>query len=88
MKKALFAILPALLAITTSFNYKTSEAVVNYLNTDEILKFNKKEYKLVWSSHPASNYYKQEYIPVTETLDNHKNLILIDYLLIDTPAIK
>ncbi|MDB5137944.1 MAG: hypothetical protein JWP37_4547 [Mucilaginibacter sp.] len=87
MRKKLIIFLPALLVAITGFRYKPADAVVNYLNTSEVLIFNKMEYKLVWSSHPATNYYKQEYIPVKETLDRHKNLLLIDYLLIDTPAV-
>jgi len=86
MKILLFC-LPVLLIVSTSFNYKKhADKVINYLNTDEIIKFNKKEYKLSWSSHPVSNYYKQEYIPKGETSEHYSNLLLIDYLLIDTPA--
>ncbi|HTD97863.1 MAG TPA: hypothetical protein VK668_01185 [Mucilaginibacter sp.] len=86
MNILLFFCLPFLLIVPTSFNYKHTDPVINYLNTDEIIKFNKKEYKLAYSSHPVSNYYMQEYIPKNETLDRYEHMILVDYLLIDTPA--
>jgi hypothetical protein len=86
MRRVMVFLLPVLLAVTTSFNNKKADEVVNYLNTSEILTVNKQEYKLSWSSHPVSNYYKQEYIPVNENPDHYKSMILIDFLVIDTPA--
>jgi hypothetical protein len=86
MKKVIIYLLPALLIITASFNRIKRDEVVNYLNTNETLTINGQEYKLSWSSHPVSNYYKQEYIPVKEKPDRYKSMILLDYLLIDTPA--
>ena len=86
MKRILICLLPVLLIITASFNRSKKSEVVNYLNTNEILTLNGQEYKLSWSSHPGNNYYKQEYVPVKENPDRYKSMILIDYLLIDTPA--
>lgn len=86
MKKIIAYLLPVLFIITASFNRTKRDEVVNYLNTNETLTMNGQEYKLSWSSHPVSNYYKQEYVQVKENPDHYKSMILVDYLLIDTPA--
>jgi hypothetical protein len=86
MRRVMVFLLPVLFVVTTSFNNKKADEVVNYLNTSEILTLNKQEYKLSWSSHPVSNYYKQEYISVKENPDHYKSMILVDFLLIETPA--
>jgi hypothetical protein len=83
-------IIPGLLfvlAVTTSFNVNRRDKPIDYLNTGGVLLYNKIEYRLSWSSHPVSNFYKQEYIPEGESAEKFSNMLLIDYLLIDTPAI-
>lgn len=82
----MFCLLPFMLTLTTGFGQKTADTVVNYLGTGEIITINKLEYKLSWSAHPVDNYYKQEYIPVSEKPDQYKNMVLVEFLLIDTPA--
>ncbi len=74
-----------LFALSTSFNRHAADAV-NYLNTGDTLTVNNQQYKLSWSSHPGTNYYKQEYLPAGETPDHYKSMLMVDYLLIDTPA--
>jgi hypothetical protein len=86
MKKTSYFLLPLILLLNTSFDIKTNKDVINYLNTSNILSYNKTDYKLVWSSHPVSNYYKQEYIPKRESVDHYGSMLLVDFLVIDTPA--
>ncbi|MCR8558320.1 hypothetical protein KXD93_11725 [Mucilaginibacter sp. BJC16-A38] len=86
MKKVMVYLLPALLIITASFNRTKKDEVVNYLNTSETLTVNGQEYKLSWSSRPGTNYYKQEYLPAGENPDRYKSMLMVEYLLIDTPA--
>jgi len=87
MKKALLLSLSFVFIAITSFCYKPSDDVVNYLNTPNIINYNKKDYKLVWSSHPGSNYYKQEYIPKHQSIEHFDEMLLVDFLMIDTPAV-
>jgi hypothetical protein len=86
MRKILFLLLSVVFIIIVSFRYKPADDVVNYLNTPNVISYNKKDYKLVWSSHPASNYYKQEYIPKHQSVDHFDDMLLVDFLMIDTPA--
>jgi len=84
-KKSILYLLPFLFALSTSFNRHAGD-VVNYLNTGDTLTVNNQQYKLSWSSHPGTNYYKQEYLPAGENPDRYKSMLMVDYLLIDTPA--
>ena len=54
--------------------------VEDYLHLGDKYRFDNKDYELVWSSHPASNFYKQEYILPNENVEKYKRLILIDYI--------
>ena len=54
--------------------------VEDYLHLGDKYRFDNKDYKLVWSSHPASNFYKQEYILPNENVEKYKRLILIDFI--------
>ena len=54
--------------------------VEDYLHLGSKYRFDNKDYELVWSSHPASNFYKQEYILPNENVEKYKRLILIDFI--------
>ena len=54
--------------------------VEDYLYLGSKYRFDNKDYELVWSSHPASNFYKQEYILPNENVEKYKRLILIDFI--------
>ena len=54
--------------------------VEDYLHLGNKYRFDNKDYELVWSSHPASNFYKQEYILPNENVEKYKRLILIDFI--------
>lgn len=58
-----------------------SQTPVNYLNTPAELVFSNTSFNLVWSSHPNTAYYKQEYIPKGETLNKFTNMILLEVLV-------
>jgi hypothetical protein len=85
LKKSILYLLPFLLALSTSFSRQAAD-VVNYLNTADTLTVNKQQYKLSWSSHHETIYYKQEYLPAGENPDHYKSMLMVEYLLIDTPA--
>ena len=57
-----------------------SQTIENYLQTENTIKFDDKNYDLVWSSHPNENYYKQEYLTIGQNLEKFKSMILIDFI--------
>ena len=68
---------------TTANNTQTtvsSGRVENLLTAPELVKFKGTDYKLAWSSHPSENYYKQEYIPSGEIIDEYRRMIGIELL--------
>ena len=60
--------------------FMAQKKVEDYLHLGDKYRFDNKDYKLVWSSHPASNFYKQEYILPNENVEKYKRLILIDFI--------
>ena len=60
--------------------FMAQNKVEDYLHLGDKYRFDNKDYKLVWSSHPASNFYKQEYILPNENVGKYKRLILIDFI--------
>lgn len=81
MKKFIITLSPFILVLFAGFSSRTKNDVVNYLNTKDTLVFKNVAYKLVWSSHTADNYYKQEYIPVTENVEKYNSMLFIDFLI-------
>ncbi len=75
MKKQIITIL-LLFAVVIG----NSQNVVNYLNTDKAIKFENQNYELVWSAHPNENYYKQEYLPKGQRLEDFTSMVTIDFL--------
>lgn len=57
---------------------QTKTKVVDYLNASAPLVFNNETYHLVWSSHPNSNYYKQEYLTKGDNLERFKTMLLLE----------
>ena len=60
--------------------FMAQNKVEDYLHLGDKYRFDNKDYELVWSSHPASNFYKQEYILPNENVEKYKRLILIDFI--------
>ena len=54
--------------------------VEDYLHLGSKYRFDNKDYELVWSSHPASNFYKQEYILPNENVEKYTRMIMIDFI--------
>jgi hypothetical protein len=57
-----------------------SQNVENYLQTEKVIKFDNKDYNLVWSSHPNEVYYKQEYLTKDQSIEKFKTMVTIDFL--------
>ena len=60
--------------------FMAQKKVEDYLHLGDKYRFDNKDYKLVWSSHPASNFYKQEYILPNENVEKYTRMIMIDFL--------
>ncbi|MDB5123393.1 MAG: hypothetical protein JWP94_1522 [Mucilaginibacter sp.] len=70
----------------TGFSAKVNDGVVNYFDIPETISFNKLDYKLAWSSHPNTIYYKQEYVPAGDTVTRFQDMIMIDFIQIGLPV--
>jgi hypothetical protein len=53
---------------------------INYLGNENVIMFDKISFNLSWSSHPADNYYKQEYIAQGDTIEKFKKLVLLEII--------
>lgn len=70
-----------ILLLTIPLFYVNAQNTVNdYLNISGPIKLNQKEYKLIWSSHPNENYFKQEYISSNENINRYNSMVLIDFV--------
>jgi hypothetical protein len=63
----------------TNKNNKTD--VRDYLNVPGPLTLDSIYYNLAWSSHPSDNYYIQEYIPKSDSIERFNKMILINVLV-------
>jgi len=87
MRKFVITLSPFMFVLFAGFSSLTKSDVVNYLNTRDTLVFNNVAYKLVWSSHPTDNYYKQEYIPASENVEKYNSMLFIDFLITPDSAV-
>ena len=71
------------LLMPKTFFGQSNDKPINYYGTEETIKFDGIEYNLSWSSHPANNYYKQEYIAKSNNLDHFNDMLLIDFIISD-----
>lgn len=59
---------------------QNNKAVTDYLRVPGPIVFERKPYNLTWTSHPATNFYKQEYIAAGDIVTKFKTMILIDFV--------
>ena len=74
-----FMVLSSVLISSTTI-CQGSGGPINYLNTPLNLSFNNNNYSLSWTSHPANNYYKQEYIQKGETAEKFSSMLMLEVL--------
>jgi hypothetical protein len=63
---------------------QSSKQVSEYLSVPGPIVFDGKSYNLIWSSHPAANFYKQEYIVKGDNVNKFKSMILMDVITGET----
>ena len=84
MQKSFIILLAAFTFLTTGYAYaQTAKPAKEYFNVPGPVVFEKKIYNLDWSTHPAPNFYKQEYLVKGEVAGKYKTMILIDVLVTD-----
>jgi hypothetical protein len=44
--------------------------------------FEETAFELAWTSHPSDTYYKQEYLPAGEAVENYSQMLMIDILTV------
>lgn len=57
-----------------------SQKTADYLKVPGPIIFDNQSYSLSWSSHPATNFYKQEYIVKGDNPDRFKTMVLTDVI--------
>ena len=55
-----------------------SDGAIDRLSLPGAIEFNGESYRLSWSSHPTSHYYKQEYLPPGQTGERFQRMVLIE----------
>ncbi|MBC9930505.1 hypothetical protein [Chitinophaga qingshengii] len=60
--------------------------VNDYLNVPGPMQLDNASYRLVWSTHPRNDYYKQEYLVPGDNLEKFKSLVTIDFLKTNLPV--
>src|SRR5262245_39674120 len=58
-----------------------SASAVDRLSLPDSIEFNGESYRLSWSSHPKPHYYKQEYLPASQTIDRFQRMVLIEAIV-------
>ena len=66
------------LIISATVFAQTRKDVPDYLSVPGPIQFDNQTYNLNWSSHPAPNFYKQEYLAKGDIADRCKTMILMD----------
>lgn len=79
MKKQTVFILFITLIMSAITNAQTNKPA-DFLRVPGPIVFDKQTFSLSWSSHPADNYYKQEYIVKGDNPDQFKTMILTDVI--------
>jgi len=60
---------------------RADDPAVDRLLVPGPITFGPDTYKLSWSSHPSTNYYKQEYLPDGQTSEHFSRMVLVEATL-------
>jgi hypothetical protein len=76
--KTISTLLFTFLISTTIFGQETK--LTNYFGSENTITFDKIAYNLAWTSHPADNYFKHEYLQEGDTIEKFNKLIIVEAL--------
>lgn len=85
-KFLLTPILASMVVALISFTNKQNSDVVNYYSISPTIVYDNTDYNLAWSAHPNESYYKHEYVPRSESVENFHHMILLDFIQQDIPV--
>lgn len=72
------SLLIAVMFLSTVAYSQANKSATDYLNIPGPVVFESRPFGLSWTSHPGANFYKQEYLPKTESANQYKTMILVD----------
>ena len=78
-KNQLSTLLAVCIFSIVSYGQK-NKATTDYLNVPGPIAFDQKSYNLSWTSHPADNFYKQEYLTKGDNADRFISMVLLDVI--------
>ncbi len=64
-------------------NGQANKVITEYLNVPGPITLNKNMFTLAWTSHPSSNYYKQEYITPGDNIEKYSKMVSVELLISD-----
>lgn len=77
-KKQTILLILVTLCMSSAINAQTNKTATDYLHVPGPIVFDNKAFSLSWSSHPATNFYKQEYLVKGDNPDQFKTMLLTD----------
>ena len=76
-------LLPAFIICVFSMVSYGQTSTKEYLHVPGPIVIQNKSYNLVWTSHPAENYFKQEYVTKGDVVTKFKSMVLVEVVLGD-----
>jgi hypothetical protein len=83
---ALSRLVSALLVVAIMAAHAAAE-VADYIGVPGPIEFAGKSYELAWSSQPADNYVKQEYVPSGQNVETYAQMLLVEVVTGKTKVI-
>ena len=78
--KIIAKVIITVLIVSMAFISYGQNKPTEYLNVPGPIILNKESFNLAWSSHPSSNYYKQEYVRSSDKIEKFKKMVLVEVL--------
>lgn len=77
----IFRIFLFTITLSSTISYaQTNKPAKDYLGVPGPVLFDGKLYNLAWSSHPANNYYKHEYVLKGDNVEKFKSMVMLEVL--------
>ncbi len=73
------------MAADSAAQASTKGSVINYFNIPGPIKFDGSDFYFSWSSKPAANYYKQEYLQSGESAEQFNEMLMLELAFRNLP---